>query len=72
LFPFLIVGLVLVHITLLHSEGSSNPLGIESTTDRIPFSPYFIVKDVFGLMVLFIAFFYFVFFAPNALGHPDN
>lgn len=72
LLPFVIVGLVLLHLVLLHQEGSSNPLGVESTTDRIPFYPYFYVKDLFGSVVLLIFLSMFVFFYPNALGHPDN
>jgi len=70
--PFVITGLVIGHLLLLHKDGSNNPLGFDSAVDRIPFLPYFYVKDLFGL-VIFAAFFsFFVIYAPNYLGHPDN
>ena len=71
-FPFIIVGAVLLHLILLHEVGSNNPLGITLKTENIPFYPYFYTKDLFGLMVLFLVFFIFVFYYPNTLGHPDN
>ena len=72
LMPFLIAGLAVVHLALLHQDGSSNPLGIDSRSDKIPFAPYLVVKDIFGLVVFFLIFSIFVYFAPNSLGHPDN
>nr|YP_009645864.1 apocytochrome b [Pseudoperonospora humuli]QBX98941.1 apocytochrome b [Pseudoperonospora humuli] len=71
-FPFLIVGVVLIHLILLHEVGSNNPLGITLKTENISFYPYFYTKDLFGLMILFLVFFIFIFYYPNALGHPDN
>jgi len=72
LLPFLILGLVCLHLIFLHSSGSSNPLGISARNDSIPFTPYFTIKDFFSVL-LFAAFFaVFVFFVPNLLGHPDN
>lgn len=71
-FPFVIVGAVLIHLILLHEVGSNNPLGITLKTENIPFYPYFYTKDLFGLMVLFLIFFIFIFYSPNTLGHPDN
>jgi|TARA_B110000261_G_scaffold4674_1_gene4930 quinol-cytochrome oxidoreductase complex cytochrome b subunit len=72
LLPFIIAGLAIVHIALLHKDGSNNPLGIDSSTDKIPFFPYFYVKDLFTTL-LFITFFsIFLFYYPNLLGHPDN
>nr|YP_010117836.1 apocytochrome b [Phytophthora agathidicida]QPN53808.1 apocytochrome b [Phytophthora agathidicida]DAD54979.1 TPA_asm: apocytochrome b [Phytophthora agathidicida]DAD55057.1 TPA_asm: apocytochrome b [Phytophthora agathidicida] len=71
-FPFVIVGVVLIHLILLHEVGSNNPLGITLKTENIPFYPYFYTKDLFGLMVLFLIFFIFIFYYPNTLGHPDN
>jgi ubiquinol-cytochrome c reductase cytochrome b subunit len=56
----------------LHKEGSNNPLGIDSTLDRIPFLPYFYVKDFFGACIFGLIFSFFVVYAPNYLGHPDN
>jgi len=72
LLPFVIAALTLLHLTALHQHGSSNPLGTISNVDKIAFHPYFTIKDVFGVVVFAILFSYFVFFAPNALGHPDN
>ncbi len=74
LLPFIIVGIVILHIIALHIPGSSNPTGVEIKTekDTIPFHPYYTIKDLFGLGVFLVIFMYFVFFKPNALGHPDN
>lgn len=71
-FPFVIVGVVLIHLILLHEVGSNNPLGMTLKTENIPFYPYFYVKDLFGLIVLLLIFFLFIFYYPNTLGHPDN
>jgi len=70
--PFVIVGVVLIHLILLHEVGSNNPLGLTLKTENIPFYPYFYTKDLFGLMILLLIFFTFVFYYPNTLGHPDN
>merc|ERR1712199_54195 len=73
LFPFVLTGLVLIHLFLLHENKSSDPLGIRNlNVDRIPMSPYFLIKDVLGFVGFFIVFIAFVFFYPNSLGHPDN
>jgi len=74
LLPFVIVGVVFLHLWALHVHGSNNPLGIDKKgpQDSIPFHPYYTVKDMFGLGVFLLVFFAFVFFAPNYLGHPDN
>nr|YP_009589032.1 apocytochrome b [Corallina ferreyrae]QBL75548.1 apocytochrome b [Corallina ferreyrae] len=72
LFPFIITALSLVHLALLHQDGSGNPLGIESSVDKIVMYPYFIVKDFLGLIVFAVLFASFVYFYPNTLGHPDN
>ena len=74
LLPFVILGLVILHIWALHRFGSNNPLGIDAKSDKdtLPFHPYYTVKDLFGLGVFLLVFFAFVFFAPNELGHPDN
>jgi ubiquinol-cytochrome c reductase cytochrome b subunit len=74
LLPFMIAGVVILHIWALHIPGSNNPVGVEKKTekDTLPFHPYFTVKDAFAL-VLFIMFFsWFVFYIPNYLGHADN
>ena len=72
LLPFVISGLAIVHLILLHKDGSNNPLGIDSVLDRIPFLPYFYVKDLFGACIFITFFSFFVIYAPNYLGHPDN
>ncbi len=74
LLPFLIVGLVVVHIWALHQHGSNNPLGIDTKgpQDNIPFHPYYTAKDLFGFGVFLIVFAIFMFYMPNALGEPDN
>jgi ubiquinol-cytochrome c reductase cytochrome b subunit len=74
LFPFLIVGVVILHIVALHTHGSNNPLGIDKKgpQDSIPFHPYYTIKDLFGLSFVLTIFAFVVFFAPDYLGHPDN
>jgi quinol-cytochrome oxidoreductase complex cytochrome b subunit len=72
LLPFLIVGAVLVHLAVLHQNGSNNPLGINGSIDKISFYPYFVIKDLFSWVIAFIFYFGFVYFAPNYLGHTDN
>ena len=70
--PFAITAAVLVHLAALHFHGSNNPLGISSYVDKIPFYPYFWVKDVLGFVIFGIMFSYLVYFLPNFLNHPDN
>ena len=80
LFPFLIAGLVIVHIWAFHTTGNNNPTGVEvrrgskeeAEKDTVPFWPYYIIKDVFALSVIMVVFFAIVGFMPNYLGHPDN
>lgn len=74
LLPFVILGLVGLHMWALHVHKSNNPLGIEvkSPKDTIPFHPYYTAKDAFGLGVFMTVFLFFVFFAPNFFGEPDN
>lgn len=72
LLPFVIAALVGAHLLLLHETGSNNPLGITSRADKIPFHPYYTLKDIFGAVVFFIFFAGFVYYSPNTLGHPDN
>jgi quinol-cytochrome oxidoreductase complex cytochrome b subunit len=63
---------VLLHLVVLHQNGSNNPLGVLSVYDRLPFYPYFYVKDLFGLFIFITFFSFFVIYSPNYLGHPDN
>jgi ubiquinol-cytochrome c reductase cytochrome b subunit len=74
LFPFVIVGLVLLHLVALHRHGSNNPIGIDAKgpQDKIPFHPYYTYKDMFGLGVFLVIFAGFVFFGPNFFSEPDN
>lgn len=72
LFPFIISALSLIHLALLHQDGSGNPLGIESSIDKISMYPYFIIKDFLGTAIFALFFALFVYFYPNLLGHPDN
>jgi len=72
LMPFLIAGVTLVHLSLLHKEGSNNPLGINTNLETVPFYPYFYVKDLLFFFIFLSVFSFFLFFYPNTLGHPDN
>src|SRR5436190_6051866 len=74
LLPFVIVGVVVLHVWALHMVGQNNPTGIEpqSDTDTVAFTPYATIKDGFFLTVFLILFAWFVFYVPNYLGHPDN
>ncbi|MEO9461997.1 MAG: cytochrome b N-terminal domain-containing protein [Marinomonas sp.] len=74
LLPFVIAGVVILHIWALHIPGSSNPTGVEikQESDTVPFHPYYTAKDGFGLGFILIFFAFMVFFLPNTLGHPDN
>jgi quinol-cytochrome oxidoreductase complex cytochrome b subunit len=74
LMPFVIFALVFLHLVALHATKSNNPLGIDvkGPQDTLPFTPYYTVKDLFGLGVFLIIYLGFVFFAPNFFGEPDN
>jgi len=75
LMPFLIFGLVILHIWALHIPGNNNPVGIDikqPSKETVPFHPYIIIKDFYALLIFLIIFSGFVFFVPNVLGHPDN
>ena len=74
LLPFVIAGLVVLHIWALHVPGNNNPVGINlrSKEDMVPFHPYYTVKDGFAIVLFLILFAVFVFYMPNGLAHPDN
>ena len=80
LFPFLIAGLVMVHIWAFHTTGNNNPTGVEvrrgskeeAKKDTVPFWPYYVIKDLFALAIILAVFFAIVGFMPNYLGHTDN
>src|SRR5881397_103773 len=74
LLPFVIAGVVVLHIWALHMVGQNNPTGVEPKTERdtVTFTPYATIKDAFLMVVFCILFAWFVFYIPNFLGHPDN
>lgn len=74
LLPFVIAGVVVLHIWSLHLTGSNNPTGVDvkSEQDTVPFHPYYTAKDGVGIGVFLFLFSVTLFFAPNYLGHPDN
>lgn len=74
LMPFVLFAVVILHVAAMHQTGSNNPTGVEARTkeDTITFHPYMTVKDGFGLMVFLFVFAFFVFIAPNYMGHADN
>jgi ubiquinol-cytochrome c reductase cytochrome b subunit len=80
LLPFVILGLTMLHIWAFHTTGNNNPTGIEvrrgseeeARKDTVPFWPYYVMKDLYALVVILALFVIVVFFMPNFLGHPDN
>jgi ubiquinol-cytochrome c reductase cytochrome b/c1 subunit len=74
LLPFVLLGLVVLHVWALHVVGQNNPTGIEpkSAKETVPFTPYATIKDLFGVICFFLLYGWFVFYLPNYLGHPDN
>ena len=74
LLPFVIAGVVVLHVWALHVVGQNNPAGIEPKSDKdtVPFTPYATLKDGFFIVVFCIMFAWFVFYTPNYLGHADN
>nr|YP_010946516.1 cytochrome b [Episymploce cheni]WGO57234.1 cytochrome b [Episymploce cheni] len=72
LLPFIIAAMVLIHLLFLHQTGSNNPLGLNSNIDKIPFHPYFSIKDTFGFIVLIMILTMLTLKEPYILGDPDN
>nr|AFX86359.1 cytochrome b [Onychodactylus koreanus]AFX86360.1 cytochrome b [Onychodactylus koreanus]AFX86361.1 cytochrome b [Onychodactylus koreanus]AFX86362.1 cytochrome b [Onychodactylus koreanus]AFX86364.1 cytochrome b [Onychodactylus koreanus] len=72
LFPFLIVGMSMIHLLFLHQTGSNNPTGIMSNMDKVPFHPYFSYKDALGFLIMLSALMLLSLLSPNLLGDPDN
>nr|AGS18113.1 cytochrome b [Mesoplodon densirostris]AGS18126.1 cytochrome b [Mesoplodon densirostris]AGS18165.1 cytochrome b [Mesoplodon densirostris] len=70
--PFIILALTMVHLLFLHETGSNNPTGIPSDMDKIPFHPYYTIKDILGALLLILALLMLTLFAPDLLGDPDN
>jgi len=74
LLPFIIAGVVVLHVWALHVVGQNNPLGIDvkSKKDTVAFTPYATIKDVFATVLFLILLAWLVFYVPNYMGHPDN
>nr|AGP25482.1 cytochrome b [Marmosops parvidens] len=70
--PFIIMALVIVHLLFLHETGSNNPTGINPNSDKIPFHPYYTIKDILGLMIMILILLSLALFSPDLLGDPDN
>nr|YP_637074.1 cytochrome b [Phalanger vestitus]BAE94031.1 cytochrome b [Phalanger vestitus] len=70
--PFIITAMVLVHLLFLHETGSNNPLGINPDSDKIPFHPYYTIKDTLGLTLMLLTLLLLSLFSPDMLGDPDN
>nr|APD24789.1 cytochrome b [Ochotona rufescens] len=70
--PFIVAALVMVHLLFLHETGSNNPTGIISDADKIPFHPYYTIKDALGFLLLISLLLTLVLFSPDLLGDPDN
>lgn len=72
IFPFILVGLSIIHIIFIHEKGSSNPLGISLNLDKLPFHPYFSVKDIIGAIIIFLPFIFIVLLYPYILIDAEN
>ena len=72
LFPFILAGLVIIHLVLLHESGSNSPVGLNPNSDKIPFHTYFTTKDAYGFVLLLLLLSVLVFYIPNVLGDPEN
>ena len=72
LLPFAVAGLTMVHLIFLHQTGRNNPLGLNSNFDKIPFHPYFSIKDLFGAIFILLVLTFVCFYYPWALGDPEN
>nr|ADC32295.1 cytochrome b [Procyon lotor] len=70
--PFIITTLAMIHLLFLHETGSNNPAGITSESDKIPFHPYYTIKDILGILFLIFMLMGLVLFTPDLLGDPDN
>nr|QUB01600.1 cytochrome b [Amblyomma maculatum] len=72
IFPFILVGFSMIHIIFIHEKGSSNPLGISLNLDKLPFHPYFSIKDIMGAMIIFLPFIFVVLLYPYMLMDAEN
>lgn len=72
LLPFLIAAFVFIHLVFLHDTGSKKPLGLRSEGDKLPFHPYFTIKDILGFSIILFIFFFIVVALPDYFGDPEN
>nr|YP_009501955.1 cytochrome b [Pariaconus pele]AWU49023.1 cytochrome b [Pariaconus pele] len=72
LLPFILSAIIIVHLVFLHESGSSNPLGTPLSNDKIPFYPYFLIKDLMGYFSFFLLFLLLILYFPYFLNDPDN
>nr|YP_009487409.1 cytochrome b [Toromys rhipidurus]AWB97229.1 cytochrome b [Toromys rhipidurus] len=70
--PFIITAMVMIHLLFLHETGSNNPSGLNSDADKIPFHPYYTIKDILGLLLMILTMMILILFSPDLLGDPDN
>nr|APC60555.1 cytochrome b [Carterodon sulcidens] len=70
--PFIITAMVMIHLLFLHETGSNNPTGLDSDSDKIPFHPYYTIKDILGLAIMILALLLLILFSPDLMGDPDN
>nr|AIG23408.1 cytochrome b [Peroryctes raffrayana] len=70
--PFIITAMVIVHLLFLHETGSNNPLGLNPDSDKIPFHPYYTIKDALGFLIMILILLMLAMFSPDMLGDPDN
>nr|P92717.1 RecName: Full=Cytochrome b; AltName: Full=Complex III subunit 3; AltName: Full=Complex III subunit III; AltName: Full=Cytochrome b-c1 complex subunit 3; AltName: Full=Ubiquinol-cytochrome-c reductase complex cytochrome b subunit [Perameles nasuta]AAB40879.1 cytochrome b [Perameles nasuta] len=70
--PFIVTAMVIVHLLFLHETGSNNPSGLNPDADKIPFHPYYTIKDALGLLLMILMLLLLAMFSPDPLGDPDN
>nr|AIG23395.1 cytochrome b [Perameles nasuta] len=70
--PFIVTAMVIVHLLFLHETGSNNPSGLNPDADKIPFHPYYTIKDALGLLLMIMLLLLLAMFSPDVLGDPDN
>ena len=71
-FPFIILLFVILHLFFLHEFGSNNPMGLPAILDKIPFSVYYVLKDIFSIILVLILLVYIFTLTPDLLGHSVN
>nr|YP_010268857.1 cytochrome b [Halovelia novoguinensis]UIG88262.1 cytochrome b [Halovelia novoguinensis] len=70
--PFILAAMTMIHLLYLHQTGSNNPTGIQSNYDKIPFHPYFSIKDIMGMIIMLYMFLMLNLLEPRMLGDPEN